>query len=386
MKRALMYASVASMIQQFNMENIRLLLEQGYEVDVACNMEQGSTITPEKIEAMKQELEEMGVNVFHIPVPRKVSAVGGIVKSFRISKQLMNERNYSLIHCHSPIGGMICRLANRCSKGYGKTKMIYTAHGFHFYKGAPKKNWLIFYPVEWFCSRYTDVLITINQEDYALAKTKMKSKQVLYVPGVGIDTKKFNGGPLCRQDKKIALNIDKNAVVLVSVGELSVRKNHEVVIKALARLKNLNCQYVICGLGPLQQQLEQLISELHMESHVLLLGYRSDISEILNSADAYVFPSLQEGLPVALMEAMAAGKAVACSKIRGNTDLIDENGGVLFDPCSVDNCTGAIQTLLRSDMQAMGEHNTNKIQLFSMETVNGIMQEIYRTAVLERSH
>lgn len=385
MKRALMYASVASMIQQFNMENIRLLLEQGYEVDVACNMEQGSTITQEKIEAMKLELEAMGVNVFHIPIPRKVFAVGSIINSFRVSKQLMNERNYSLIHCHSPIGGMICRLANRFSKRYGKVKMIYTAHGFHFYKGAPKKNWLIFYPVEKICAFFTDVLITINQEDYTLAQKKMKAKQVVYVPGVGVDISKFSQQNTVEQGKQSALGIDEKAVVLLSVGELSVRKNHEIVIKALAKLQNKRFHYIICGLGPLQQQLEQLVSELHMTSQVRLLGYRSDISEILASSDVYVFPSLQEGLPVALMEAMAAGKAVACSKIRGNTDLIDENGGVLFDPSNVDSCAEAIQTLLRCDMRAMGEYNTNKIRFFSTEKVNEMMKGIYRSSPLKES-
>lgn len=379
MKRALMYASVASMIQQFNMENIRLLLEQGYEVDVACNMEQGSTITQEKIEAMKQELESMGVNVVHIPIPRKVTAVGGIVKSFRASKQLMNERNYSLIHCHSPIGGMVCRLANRCSKGYGKAKMIYTAHGFHFYKGAPKKNWLMFYPVEWFCSRYTDVLITINQEDYTLAKRKMKAKQSVYVPGVGVDIEKFKYDLLSKEEARKELGLSDGDKVLLSVGELSVRKNHEVVIRALAKIDRSNCKYFICGLGSLQKQLEKLISVLHMESCVKLLGYRSDIARVLNISDIYIFPSLQEGLPVALMESMAAGKAVACSKIRGNTDLIDENGGVLFNPRSVDDCAVAIEKLLKSDLRSMGEYNAKKIHSFSKATVNEMMVEVYLT-------
>lgn len=107
---------------------------------------------------MEQTLREMGCGVYHIPVPRKVTALGAIFQSFRLSKQRMNEGAYDLIHCHSPIGGMICRLANRCSRHYAKTKMIYTAHGFHFYQGAPRKNWLLYYPMERFCGRFTDTL------------------------------------------------------------------------------------------------------------------------------------------------------------------------------------------------------------------------------------
>ena len=376
-KKALMYASVASMIQQFNMDNIRLLQELGYEVDVACNMKQGSTITDEKVSLMKSELETMGVHVYHIPVPRSITNIKDIWKSFWITRKLINEQEYSLIHCHSPIGGMICRLANRLSKWYGQVRMIYTAHGFHFYKGAPQINWLLFYPIERICSCYSDVLITINQEDYALAKRKMKSKLCVYVPGVGVDLQKFKKVSLTEKSKFRILGVSDKDTVLVSVGELSTRKNHEVVIRALSKLNNPNYKYFICGLGPLEHRLEKLILDLKMQSNIRLLGYRSDIAEILNMADVYVFPSLQEGLPVALMESMAAGKAVACSRIRGNTDLVDSNGGVLFDPHSVDDCTMAIDQLLHSNLAKMGEYNSNKIRGFSKETVRELMSKIY---------
>ena len=376
-KKALMYASVASMIQQFNMDNIRLLQELGYEVDVACNMKQGSTITDEKVSLMKSELETMGVHVYHIPVPRSITNIKDIWKSFWITRKLINEQEYSLIHCHSPIGGMICRLANRLSKWYGQVRMIYTAHGFHFYKGAPKINWLLFYPIERICSCYSDVLITINQEDYALAKRKMKSKLCVYVPGVGVDLQKFKKVSLTEKSKFRILGVSDKDTVLVSVGELKKKKNHEVVIRALSRLNNPNYKYFICGLGPLEHRLEKLILDLKMQSNIRLLGYRSDIAEILNMADVYVFPSLQEGLPVALMESMAAGKAVACSRIRGNTDLVDSNGGVLFDPHSVDDCTMAIDQLLHSNLAKMGEYNSNKIRGFSKETVRELMSKIY---------
>ena len=378
-KRALMYASVASMIQQFNMENIRLLLEQGYEVDVACNLEFGSTITPEKIAAMKAELESLGVRVIHIPIPRKITAIGGIITSFRMSRQLMTQGEYSLIHCHSPIGGVLCRLANRFSGLYGKAKMIYTAHGFHFFKGAPLANWLIFYPLEWFCSRYTDTLITINHEDHDLAARQFRAGQVAYVPGIGVDLEKYRPDSAGRAEKLAELGLNGADTILVSVGELSVRKNHEVVLRALAREQDPHYQYLICGLGPLKEQLDRLVEELGISDRVHFLGYRNDIAQILNIADIYVFPSLQEGLPVALMESMAAGKAAACSRIRGNTDLIEAKGGVLFDPRSVDDCADAIDKLLSADYRQMGRFNLEKIRGFSRETVEKQMADLYRT-------
>ena len=376
-KRALMYASVASMIQQFNMENIRLLLADGYEVDVACNLQQGSTITPEKIAAMKAELEEMGVRVFHVPVPRKISAIRDIVTAFRMTRDIIAQGEYSLIHCHSPIGGVLCRLANRFSGRYGKARMIYTAHGFHFFKGAPLLNWVIFYPLEWFSSRYTDVLITINLEDFALAQKKMKAKQVVYVPGIGVDVTKFRNAAAASREARDPLGLADGEMLLLSVGELSVRKNHEVVLRALASLKLDAYQYLICGLGPLEERLREVVRELKMEDRVRFLGYRNDIPQIMNAADVYLFPSLQEGLPVALMEAMAAGKVVACSRIRGNTDLIEKDGGVLFDPVNVEECADAIRSLLDADYGQMGRFNAEKIKGFSREAVEKQMFEIY---------
>lgn len=378
MKRALVYASVASMIQQFNMDNIRLLIDSGYQVDVACNMKQGSTITIEKIESMKQELEMMGVKIYHIPIPRKITAVGEIIESFNFTRKLINEREYALIHCHSPIGGMICRLANRCSNRYRNSKVIYTAHGFHFFKGAPKRNWLLFYPVELACAYFTDILITINQEDYALAQKKFKHTKVVYVPGVGVDTKKFRSNLPKKNNLRQSLEIDNNDILLVSVGELSTRKNHEVVIRALAQIENNSLKYVICGLGSLQDYLEKLVSDLQIESQVFFLGYRSDIADILNISNIYVFPSLQEGLPVALMEAMACGKAVVCSSIRGNTDLIDEKGGALFDPKDSESCMLAIKDLLNRDLTEMGKYNRKKVEGFSREKVEDCMRKIYK--------
>ena len=150
MKKALMYASAASMIQQFNMENIRLLKELGYKVEVACNFEFGSTISNDRIEKLKDELRELGVRYYHIPVTRKLSDVKNIIYSIVETKKLMNKEGYDLVHCHAPIGGVVCRIANRMSKNYRNCKMIYTAHGFHFFKGNSASKNLLFKTIETF--------------------------------------------------------------------------------------------------------------------------------------------------------------------------------------------------------------------------------------------
>lgn len=376
MKKALMFAHVASMIQLFNMDNIRILIEQGYRVDVACNMEEGSSISAEKIEAMRRELEAMGCRVFHVPVPRKLTAVGDILRSLRQTTRLMNSEGYDLVHCHSPIGGVVCRLANRLSRNYRRTKMIYTAHGFHFYKGAPRKNWLLYYPAERLCARWTDTLITINREDYDLARSKMRAGEVLYIPGVGVDVERYAAAKGQRESLCAQLDIPSEAVLLLSVGELNENKNETLLVKALGALPE-KVYYLACGQGPAREEILSCARENGCAERVRLLGYRADVPEVLASCDLFVFPSLREGLSLALMEAMAAGKAVACSRIRGNIDLIDERGGVMFDSHSVDDCAAALGALLGSDTKAMGEYNAEKVQAFSKTRVHAQMEAIY---------
>lgn len=262
--------------------------------------------------------------------------------------------------------------ANRARKK--GTKVFYTAHGFHFYKGAPLKNWLLYYPVEKFCSRFTDVLITINREDYALAQRKMKAKRVEYVPGVGVDLHKFGTSTVDKAAKRAELGVPEDAFVLLSVGELNENKNHQIVIQAIA---HMDVHYLIAGEGGERARLQHLIEELGISDRVKLLGYRRDVNELCRAADVYVLPSLREGLNLSVMEAMASFLPVACSRIRGNTDLIDENGGALFAPDSVQECEEAIKRVLYGELNAAGMHNAKKAENFSIQIVCEKMRELY---------
>ena len=344
MKKALMLSSVASMIDQFNMENIKILKNLGYEVHVLANFSFGNTTSDERTKEFKEELENMGIKVYNVPIPRKITAIKEMISSYKKIKKVCSENNYDILHCHSPIGGVLARFAFKDFRKKGG-KLIYTAHGFHFFKGAPIKNWIIFYPIEKFCSRYTDCLITINKEDYKRAKN-FKAKEVKYVPGIGIDTKKIKD---IKKNRKILNEFNiKDEVVLVSVGELSNRKNHKVILKALEKVKG-NFKYIICGQGAKKEELIKLSKELNFQEKVEFLGYRQDVKEILKASDIFCFPSKQEGLPVALMEAMASGLPVICSDIRGNKDLIeDKKGGYLLKFYDMDEYSIKIQELIEN--------------------------------------
>lgn len=373
MKKALIVTSVASMVDQFLMPNVKLLQEMDYDVQVACNFIKGNTCSEERIVLLKDKLSEWGVHYVQIGFDRNVMNFSENALAYKQVKQLLDGDTYDIIHCHSPIGGLITRLAARKARKKG-ARVFYTAHGFHFYQGAPKKNWLLYYPVEKVCSYFTDVLITINQEDYALAQKKMKAKKVEYVPGIGIGLKRFGSVVVDKVNKRKELGVPNDAVMLFSIGELNENKNHETVIRAIAGIENV--YYIIAGKGELQEHLQGVIDELGISDRVKLLGFRNDVGELCEVADIYVMPSFREGLSVALMEAMASGLPCVVSRIRGNTDLIDNNGGALFDPHNVDDCRAAIERIMSSEYKMMGFYNLEKIQEFSLEAVNEKLSQI----------
>lgn len=374
MKKVLMLASVASMIDQFNMPNIGLLRRQGYEVHVAANFVHGSTSSKKRIDEFKKELKDQDIPYYQIDFSRNVADIVSNIKAYKQLKALMKKYNYEFVHCHSPIGGVCGRIAGNRTK----TKVIYTAHGFHFCKGAPIINWLLYYPVERWLANFTDVLITINKEDYNRSK-RFSAKRNVYVPGVGIDTKKHSR-LVVNPKKRSEIGVSEDAFLILSVGELNKNKNQETIIKAVAKLDNPKINYVICGQGPLEPYLRKLIKELGIENQVKLLGFRNDIAEIYKVANVFCFPSFREGLSVALMEVMSSGLPVICSNIRGNSDLIQEGrGGYLVEPDNVNGFVNALQRINQDDNQreSMGRYNKKVILDFDIENVLKDMKKIY---------
>ena len=378
MKRFLVVTTVAIMVDHFLIPGMKMMQDKGYEVHVACNFEKGNPCSDERIKQIKQKLCDLNIKCFQIDFTRKMSSVKENIIAYKQLSALINKNNYDIVHCHSPIGGALTRFA--CSKARKNgTKVLYTAHGFHFYKGAPLKNWLIYYPAEKICSYFTDVLITVNKEDYNLAKRKMRAKNVEYIPGVGIELSKFQNIQVDRNNKRKELGVPETAIMLLSVGEVNENKNQEIIIRAIVNKKDI--YYVIAGDGKQLEDMKKLAELLGVSERILFLGYRTDVAELCKAADIYALPSKREGLPVAVLEAMASGLPCVVSNIRGNIELIDENGGVLFDPNSLEKCEEAINLILKSDLEKMSGYNTEKIKMFSSETVNEIMLDIYEKEI-----
>ncbi|MFV0465963.1 MAG: glycosyltransferase family 4 protein [Lachnospiraceae bacterium] len=377
-RKVLMTASVASMIDLFNMDNLQILQDQGYDIEVAANFKKGSSTSQERVDEFKTELQNRGIKVYHVPIPRSITDFKNIIISYRILKKLCNRNHYSIVHTQTPIGGVVTRVAAKEARKNG-TNVLYEAHGFHFFKGASPAYWMLFYPIEKHVSRFTDVLITINQEDYNRAKT-FHAKKVYYVPGIGVDFSKFQFGELERQSIRREFRIKDDEFLLLSVGQLSKRKNQIVIIEAMAKIPDKKIKYLIVGIGEKEKEFISLIRKLGLQDRVILAGYRGDIPQILKAADCFVFPSLQEGLPAALMEAMASGVPVICSKIRGNTDLISDHiDGEVVRKNDIEAYVSRIMNM-KNNNEIAGKYAKSaqkKIQQFSLECVHGQMDQIY---------
>ena len=298
--------------------------------------------------------------------------------AYSMLKKVIQNNEFDIIHCHTPVGGAITRLIAR-NIPHIKARIIYTAHGFHFYKGAPWLNWMVFYPVEKWLSKYTDTLITMNQEDYGYAKS-FQAARVEMIHGIGIDIPKFSCVSINQKQKRSEFNLSDSDIILLSTGELIKRKNHSTVIKAIAKINNPHIKYFICGSGKLKYSLDKLIHKLHLEKQVTLLGFRTDISDLCAIADVFIFPSIHEGLPVALMEAMAGRLPIIASDIRGNRDLIpNKNGGILLPPKSILGFSSAIKFLInnRQLQEKMADYNYENIQKYSLNSTLKQMEKIY---------
>lgn len=362
----ILYVTTIGGTMDFFEDYIELLISKGHKVDLACNNDES------KVPSIYQKY---GCKIYQIDTSRNLLKYGNFSAILQL-KKIVEKNSYDIVHCHTPIAAACTRIACRKARKKG-LRVFYTAHGFHFYKGAPIKNWLLFYPMEKICSYFTDVLVTINQEDYFFAKKKLKAGQIEYVPGIGIDLDKYKKINLNKTKKIEELEIPKNAKILLSVGELNKNKNHELVIRAILDIENI-C-YVIAGEGELKEYLIKLVEKLSLQNRVKILGFRKDINELCSMSDYYIMPSFREGLPVSLMEAMACGLPCSVSRIRGNVDLIDENGGSLFSPYKIEECKNALLELLNKNYYQMSAYNQSKIITFGKNAVFKKMLEIYKS-------
>lgn len=369
-KKVLFTATVDSHILHFHIPYLKLFKENGYEVHVATN---GN----EKIPYCDKK--------HIIPFERSPYKINNI-KAIKNLEKIINEEKFDIIHCHTPMGSVVTRLAAKNARKKYDTRVIYTAHGFHFYKGAPKLNWLLFYPVEKYLSKYTDTLITINKEDYELAKNKFKKcKNIEYVPGVGIDEEKFNFKMSSKEKRELrkSLGLKKDDFVMIYPAELNKNKNQILLIKAMEQLvKNYqNIKLLLPGIDSYNGYYQQLVKEKQLDKNIYFLGFRKDIPKLLKISDLEVASSYREGLPVNILEAMYVGLPIVATNCRGQRDLI-ENGinGYLISFGKVEDFIDKIELLYqyKDQYKKIQSLNMSKGKLYILSEIMVKMRKIYK--------
>lgn len=372
MKKILFISNISNRITNFSIPSIVAAQSLGYEFHMAANYL-----------GFKDDESKYNVTIHHIDINRNPLSIQNI-KACKQLMALIRKEEFDVIHCNTPIGGVLGRV---CGKKAKVPKIIYTAHGFHFYKGAPLVNRTLFKWAEMWMAHYTDAIITMNKEDYKAAKRfRIRNKgKVYFIPGVGVNTKLYQVDFVDKNELKNSLGLKKEDIVLIAMGDIIQRKNYASSIKAIAKVKNKKLHFLICGKGPEQENLQNLAKELNISDQIHFLGFRTDIKELLNIADIFLFTTYQEGLPRSMMEAMSAGLPCIASNVRGNIDLIENGkGGFLRNPDDIDGFAQAIN-LLAEDIdlrEKMKVSNMHTIKKFDVENVKNEMKKIYKKELI----
>ena len=382
-KHALILATTGDFMEKFELSDARLLQRLGYRVHYGANLREPSWFSG------KERLKKRGILTHQVTMARSPFLLTMNLRALREILELIRRYHICLIHCHTPVGGLLGRLAGIVSRE--RPLVIYTAHGFHFYRGASVLSWLFYYPVEYLLARGTDILLVINREDQLLAKRLplRRRGEVYRIPGVGLDRKKFSpptGEE--RQEARRQLGIGED-FFLVSVGELNENKNHRAVLEALMFIRKKRgslegFQYGICGGGYYQEQLDGWIRRRGLSGRVRLYGHCSQVRRVLAAADLFVFPSRREGLGMAALEALSMGIPVLAADNRGSREYVrpGENGYL----CPWDQPEAFAAEILR--LQGMEENRRRRMRKaclrssrpFDLRYSRAVMERIYRRA------
>lgn len=371
MKKILYVTTVSRTLNAFLIPHIEKLVHEGYKVDCACAIDL----------KVDDRILSKGCNIFDIPFSRNPASLKN-VKAFRELVKIYEMNEYDIVHVHTPVASVYGRLLK---VKFPKIKTIYTVHGFHFFQGASWINWAIYYPIERLMARFTDVAITINSEDYKRAKY-IGIKEVYDTNGVGLDLSYYNKSLYDKQKSREKFGLKEDDFVIVMIAEVNKNKNHEQMVKAVNQLvKQGKSVKVLCaGDGPLLNFIKEEIERLNLSKIIQMLGFRTDINEIISCADVGLLMSYREGLPRNIMELMAFGKPVIGTNIRGIRDLIDEGkNGYLVEVGDYMQTYCALNALMSDEklLGKMSECAFDRVNKYSVESVVGELLEVIRGGV-----
>lgn len=367
MKKILYITTVSRTINAFLVPHIQMLRNQGHIVDCACSIDK----------PVDDSLIKDGVRVFDIPFSRNPLHPGN-AKAFKKLVQIQKENNYDIVHVHTPVASVYGRLLKA---NFKNLKTIYTVHGFHFLTGAPILNWVIYYPIERIMAKFTDTIITMNSEDFERAK-KFKIPNTYKVNGVGVDLDKYNLDNFDRDEIRKNLNLNVDDFLILMIAEVNKNKNHKQMIDAIEILKNKgidNIKVLCAGDGVIFDEVKQYIEDKNLQANIHMLGFRTDINELISACDIGILMSYREGLPRNIMEFMACKKPVIGTDIRGIRDLVQDGvNGYLVKVGDREGTANSIEKIYgdKKLLDDMSDNAYESIHIYSIDKVVSNIQEI----------
>lgn len=360
--KVLYTATVLSHICQFHLPYLKKLHEHGHIIHVAAhdNLAEKSNLTLSHADQFSE-----------IPFSRSPFSKSNI-NAFKQLKKIIDQEKYDVIVCNTPVGGLLTRLAAYRQRKTG-TRVIYIAHGFHFYKGAPIKNWLVYYPIEKLMARLCDVIVAVNQEDYSFAQKRLATS-IAHIHGIGVSTERYHpASDLSKIEFRVQEGLKQSDFVILCTGELNKNKDQKTLLKAASLLKEKipALKVLLAGNGPLEAELKSMVDALNLRDVVRFLGYRTDLERVVPAVDLVVSCSHREGLPLNIVEAMLCGKPVIAADNRGSRELvIHTKSGYLFKPGDFKTLSSFILQLKHYDeYNQMGEVGYNFAQKYSLNNV-----------------
>lgn len=380
-RRLLIATSVPSTITAFLIPYVRHYKAKGWRVDAACN---GGA-------ADSRLLEEFDA-VFHVPWTRRPQDPVNLTSAPRVLQNLVSTTGYDIVHLHDPIPGFVGRLALRGQRRRGRPRVVYTAHGFHFFEGASWSQNVVFRVLESAASRWTDRLVVINQEDLRAAKTfPIPENRVVYMPGIGVDTDTYSATSI--SDVEIRhlreeLELRPSDVPVLMVAEFNPGKRHLDAVAAVAATGRPQLVLLLAGLGPQMDAVREHAVSLGIADRVRFLGYRNDIPILLKASIALLLPSEREGLPRSIMEALSSERPVIATRIRGITELVNESSGILTQIGDVHAIASALRTFVDDPELAseMGKSGRRAIKTFDIRNVIALHDRMYADMLSDESN
>ena len=369
MHKILFVATIFKHLRAFHLPYIEWFKQQGWQVDAMANGD--------------DQLEEAH-HSFNVPVSRSPFSLSN-VKAIKQAKAIINREKYNIVYCHTAMGAVLARLAAKNARTKYGTKVIYVAHGFHFFKGGPLKSWMMYYPMEKYLSRYTDAIVTINEEDYQLVKNNgFSNADTFKIPGIGLNTGRlFETNEAVRAKLRTQYSYSQESFILIYIAEYIERKNHKFIIDSMDGLRKQipTIKVLFAGRGRLMDAMMAYAKEKGVDSYIDFLGFRKDIGQLIALSDIGISASRQEGLGLNLAEEMFAGLPVVATVDRGHKEIVkDGYNGFMYAQLDHVGFENAVYILYQDPelRKKMGENAKYYIQQFCLSNVLPALTEIYK--------